>query len=45
VHARLEYGWQNESKQTYTVLLTKGKAQRLKGLPSGDVLVSLDTVP
>ena len=45
VHAQLEYGWQNEPKQTYTVLLTKGKAQRLKGLPSGDVLVSLDTVP
>lgn len=45
VHAQLEYGWQNEPKQTYTVMLTKGKAQRLKGLPSGDILVSLHTVP
>lgn len=43
VTATLEYSWQNDPEaRTYTVMLVKGRAQRLKGLSSGDILASLD---
>lgn len=46
VSATLEYSWQADADaRTYTTMLTKGKAQRLKGLPSGDILASLDINP
>jgi hypothetical protein len=46
VTATLEYSWQNDADaRTYTTMLMKGKAQRLKGLPSGDFLASLDIHP
>lgn len=46
VTATLEYSWQNDADaRTYTTMLIKGKAQRLKGLPSGDFLASLDIHP
>ena len=46
VSATLEYSWQNDADaRTYTTMLIKGKAQRLKGLPSGDFLASLDIQP
>lgn len=46
VSATLEYSWQNDADaRTYTTILIKGKAQRLKGLTSGDILASLDIQP
>lgn len=44
VLAQVQYSWQNDpDKKEYTVLLRKGKAERLRGLPSGEYLLSLDT--
>lgn len=46
VGATLEYSWQADADaRTYTTMLVKGKAQRLRGLPSGDILASLDVNP
>lgn len=43
VTATLEYSWQNDpDARTYTLMLVRGRPQRLKGLPSGDILASLD---
>lgn len=46
VTATLEYSWQNDpDARTYITMLVKGKAQKLKGLSSGDILASLDINP
>ena len=43
VMAQIEYAWQSEKGTPHRLQLTKGKALRLKGLPSNDILISLST--
>jgi hypothetical protein len=43
IMAQVNYCWQNEPDKEYTVLLNKGKAERLKGLPGGEFLLALES--
>lgn len=43
VKAEVEYAWHNDpQRKTYKSLVTKGRVERLKGLPSGGYLLRLD---
>lgn len=45
VEAEVVYAWDDDPKKTYTVVLRKGKVERLKGLPRNDHAVALEEKP
>lgn len=45
VEAEVLYAWDNDPKKVYTVVLRKGKIERLKGLPRKDHAVALEEKP
>jgi hypothetical protein len=42
VMVQVKYSWQNAPDKEYTALLSKGRIERLKGLPSGEYLLALE---
>lgn len=45
VEAEVLYAWDEDPKKVYTVVLRKGKIERLKGLPRNDHAVALEEKP
>jgi len=45
VEAEVLYAWDDDPKKIYTVVLRKGKIERLKGLPRNDHAVALEEKP
>ena len=43
VMTQVKYCWQNQPDKEYTVMLSKGRTERLRGLPGGEYLLALDS--